>query len=133
MKKFASIIRQNCVRWILILGVLTGLFFSGGEGIQLLPFPIAEDCNSKNTASILEKNLKSYALSVHNSGNHFTLFKSKFQKHANQYPAAGHLTFVWSSVHTKLFLQSAGNREEVNLSHAAGFLTSQSGRAPPAV
>jgi len=42
MKKFASMSRQNCARWILIFGVLAGLFFSGGEGVQLLPFPIAE-------------------------------------------------------------------------------------------
>ena len=133
MKKFASMTRQNCARWIFIFGVLVGLFFSSGEGVQLLPFPITESNNSKNTSSTLEKNLKSYALSVHNSGNHSPSLKSKFQKQDNQYPVRGHLTFDWSGIHAKLFLQSARNHEEANLSLASVFLSSQSDRAPPAI
>jgi len=133
MRKFASMTRQNCARWIFIFGVLAGLLFSRGEGIQLLPFPIIEANNSKNTSSVLENNLKSYALSVPNSGNHSPLLKSKFQKHANQFLPGGHLTFDWSSVRAKLFLQPVHNREKPNLSPASVFLSSQSDRAPPTV
>ncbi len=133
MKKSAPMTRQNCARWILIFGVLAGLFFSNGEGIQLLPFPIAKDCDSKNTSSALEKNLKSYAFSVHNSGNHSPSLKSKIQKHTNQHSAGGHLSFDWSSIRAKLFLQPAHHREEANLSRTSVFLTSQSDRAPPTV
>ncbi len=114
-----------------MFGVLTGLFFSGGEGIRLLPFPIAEGNNSKNTASILEKNLKSYALSVHNSSNYSPLLKSKSQKHTNQYLPGGHLTFDWANIRGNLCLPPPVNREEANLSHASVFLSSQSDRAPP--
>lgn len=116
-----------------MFGVLTGLFFSGGEGIQLLPFPSAEDNNSKNTRSILEKNLKSYAFSIHNSGNPSPLLKSKFQKHTNQYLPAGHLIFDWSDVHANLGLQSGLYGQEANLLHSAIFLILQSDRAPPAM
>jgi len=133
MRIFPFKIRQNHTRWILIFGLLIGLFFSGGEGIQLLPFPVAEGSNSKNTSSILEKNLKSYVLSVHNSSNHSPLLKSKFQKNANQYLPGGHSTFDWSSIRAKLFLQQENNREKPNLSHASVFLSSQSDRAPPTV
>ncbi len=133
MRRFASMTRQNRIRWIFIFGVLAGLFFSGGEGIQLLPFPIAEDDNSKNITSILEKNLKSYALSVHNSSNYFPLPKSKSHKHTNQYLPGGYLTFAWSSIRANFCLQRASNREEANLSHASVFLSSQSNRAPPTV
>lgn len=133
MKKIAFITRLNCARWILILGVLAGLCFSSGEGVQLLPFPITESNNSENTSSNLEKNLKSYALSVHNSGNHSPSLKFKFQKQDNKYPVRGHLTFDWSSVRANLFLERARNRKEAYLSHAAVFLASKSDRAPPTV
>jgi hypothetical protein len=133
MRRFASMTRQNCTRWIFIFSVLAGLFFSGGEGIQLLPFPIAEDNNSKNTSSTLETNLKSYAFSVHNSANHSTLLKSKFQKHANQYLAGGYFLPDWSNVHANFCLQSAHNREETDFSHISLVLSSQSDRAPPTV
>ncbi len=125
--------RQNRVRWIFIFGVLAGLFFSGGEGIRLLPFPIAEGNNSKNTAFHSRKNLKSYAFSVHNSGNHSSLIKSTSQKDTNQYLLGGHLTFDWSNIRGNFCLQPARNREKANLSHASVFLSSQSDRAPPKV
>jgi hypothetical protein len=133
MKRFASMTRHNRVRWIFILGVLAGLFLSGGEGIRLLPFPIAEGNNSKNTASILKKNLKSYAFSVHNSSNYSPLLKSQSQKHTNQYLPGGHLIFNWSSIHANFCLQSAHDRREANLSHTSVFLSSPSDRGPPTV
>src|SRR3954469_10251283 len=85
MKRFSSAIRQNSARWVFIFGLLAGLFFSGGEGIQLFPFPFAGDNNSKITASNSEQNPKSYAFSVFSSRNYSTLLKSKFQKYTNQY------------------------------------------------
>ncbi|HXG84777.1 MAG TPA: hypothetical protein VNI84_12210 [Pyrinomonadaceae bacterium] len=99
----------------------------------MLPFPVAEGNNSKNTASVIEKNPKSYAFSVHNSGNPSTLLESKFQKHSNQYLPGKHPTFDWSNVRANLCLQSAQNREEANLSHALVFQNSQSDRAPPII
>ena len=133
MKRFPSMTRQNCLRWIFIFGVLSGLFFSSGEGIQLLPFPIGESTDSKNTTSALEKNLKSYALSVHNSSSHSALLKSKFQKHVNQYLPGGNLIFDWSNACANLGLQSRFHCQEANLSHSAIFLILQSDRAPPTV
>lgn len=131
MKRFASMTRHNTARWIFIFGVLAGLLFSGGEGIQLFPFQAAEADNSKNTFSVLEEDLKSYALSVHNSGNHSHLLKSKPQKQTNQYLSGGRSTFTRSSICPKLFLKPARNREDANPSHASVFLSSQSDRAPP--
>ena len=133
MKKFTSMSRHNRARWILMFGVLAGLLFSGGEGIHLLPFPITEDNNSKNTAPILEKNLKSYAFSVHNSGNSFPLLKSKFQKDTNQYLPDGHSIFDSSNVRAELSLQSARYREKANCSRFSVFFNSPSDRAPPTV
>ncbi len=133
MKKFASMTRNSRARWIFIFGVLAGLFLSGGEGVQLFPFPISESGYSENTASVLESNLKSYAYSVHNSGGHSTLLKSKLQKHVNQYLHGGHLTFDWSNSRANSCLQSALNRREANFSHTAVFPSSQSDRAPPVI
>ena len=131
MQRFASMTRRKYARWIFIFGVLTGLFFSGGEGIQLLPFAIAEVNNSKNTSLTLEAKLKSYALSVHNPGSYSPLHNSKFPKDANQFPLGGHLTFDWSSVRANFCLQPKYNREKAKLWHAYVFLSLQSDRAPP--
>ena len=133
MKKFPSIGRQNSTRWILIFGVMIGLFFSGGEGVQLFPFPISESVTSKNAASVLKKNLKSYAYSIHNSGSHSTLFKSKLQKQTNHYLPEENSTFNWSNFRANFCLQSAHDRREANLSHTSVFLSSPSDRGPPTV
>jgi len=133
MKKLVSMTRQNFTRGILIFGVLARLFFSGGEGVHLFPFPVSESDNSKNTASVLEKNLRSYAYSIPNSGSHSTLLKSELQKQTNHYLPGGHLIFDWSNVRANFCLQPAYNREEANLSHASVFLILQSDRAPPRV
>jgi hypothetical protein len=133
MKKFASLTGQEGGRWILIFSVLAGLFFSGGEGVHLLPFSIAEGNSSKNTHSVLERNLKSYALSVHNTGNHSPLFKSRFQRDINQHPASGYLIFDWSNNQANFCLRSTLNHQEASLFHSSVCLSSQPGRAPPAV
>ncbi len=125
--------RQNIARWIFIFGGLAGLFLSGGEGIRLLPFPNAEADDFINAVFILEKNLQSYALSVHNAGNYSPQLKSKSQKNTNQFLTGGHLTFDWSKSLATFCLQSASGREETNASNASGFIILQSDRAPPTV
>lgn len=133
MRIFPSRTWQNHTRRILIFGLLAGLFFSSGEGIQLFPFPINEGNNSKNASTIFENSQKSYAFSVHNSGGHLPTLQSKFQKQANQYLPVGHLTFGWSSLQANFCLPSAHNREEADFSHTSLVLSSQSDRAPPTV
>ena len=133
MRTFPSNAWQNYTRWILIFGLLAGLFVSSGEGVQLFPFPISEGNNSKNSSALNEKSQKSYAFSVHNSGGHLPTPQSKFQKQANQYLPVGHLTFGWSSLQANFCLKSAHNREEANFSRPAVFPNSQSDRAPPVI
>jgi hypothetical protein len=133
MRTIPSNAWQNHTRWILIFGLLAGLFFSSGEGVQLFPFPISEGNNAKNASTIFENSQKSYAFSVHNSGGHLPTLQSKFQKQANQYLPVGHLTFGWSSLQANFCLKSAHNREEANFSRPAVFPSSQSDRAPPVI
>ena len=133
MRTIPSNARQNHTRWILIFGLLAGLFFSSGEGVQLFPFPISEGNNAKNSSALNEKSQKSYAFSVHNSGGHLPTLQSKFQKQANQYLPVGHLTVGWSNFQANFCLPSAHNREEADFSPPAFVLSSQSDRAPPTV
>lgn len=125
--------RQNRARWILIFGVLAGLFFSSGEVVRALPFQISASDDSKNTASVLAGNLKSYVYSVHNSGCQSTLLKSKSQKQINQYLHGENLIFDWSNVRANFYLQPAFNRQAASFSRFAIFLILQSDRAPPIV
>jgi hypothetical protein len=133
MRTIPSNAWQNHTRWILIFGLLAGLFFSSGEGVQLFPFPIAEGDSSKNTASIDVNNQKFYAFSVHNSGVHLPTLQSKSQKQTNQYLHVGRLTVGWSNFKANFCLTSARQREEADFSRASLVLGSLSDRAPPAV
>ena len=133
MKRFSSMTRQNCARWVFIFGVLAGLFFSGGEGIQLFPFPPSEGKTSKISASLPEENSKSYAFSVFSSRNYSTLLKSKFQKHINQYLSGDYLTFERSDVRPNFCSQALQHRQEAALLRRFFVLSSQSKRAPPAI
>jgi hypothetical protein len=132
MKRFSSIKRQTCARWVLLFGILAGLFFSGGEGIQLFPFPVTELNHSKISASNLEENPKSYAFSVFSSRNYSTLLKSKFQKDANQYLSGELLTCAGLDLRANFCLSSARNHKETDLLRRSLDPDSQSDRAPPA-
>jgi hypothetical protein len=134
MKRFSSIEKQNCARWVFIFGVLAGLFFSGGEGIQLFPFPVSEVKNLKITASNSQQNPKSYAFSVFSSRNYSAQLKSKFQKDANQYLSGGGWKFDPSETFSANFcLSPFQNLKEANILHNSIVLSSQSDRAPPMV
>jgi hypothetical protein len=63
-------------RWLLLIGVLGGLFFSNGEGIQLFPFP---DSTEKNSLLFQAEINKNYSISAHNS----TFVQFKAQKDCN--------------------------------------------------
>ena len=121
-------LRQKCIRWIFIFSVLTGLFFSGGEGIRLIPFPTSEAFNSYN----IKKNSKSYALSIHNSSNSFLFLKSKYQKEINQFLSGGHLVINRLQIRPN-------NRWKLVSNHRKTFqpqslvLNFRSDRAPPTV
>lgn len=134
MRRFNSITRQNCIRWIFIYGVLTGLFFSGGEGVRLIPFPTAGDVYSTHSSSIenIEKNLKSYILSVHNAGSLISLLKSNFQKQTDQHLSGGH--FIFDSLNTKALMRHCKtNHRKSALFRLSPVSDFQSDRAPPIV
>jgi hypothetical protein len=133
MKRFASMRRQTSARWVFIFGVLAGLFFSGGEGIQLFPFPVAEAKTSKISASNLDEHSKSYAFSVFSSRNYSTLLKSKFQKDANQYLSGERFTPDRSETRADFCRKTARNRHEAGLLHISHVLSSPSKRAPPVI
>ncbi|HEY0457886.1 MAG TPA: hypothetical protein VGC97_01970 [Pyrinomonadaceae bacterium] len=134
MKIFTSIVRQNCARWLFIFGVLAGLFFSSGEGIQLLPFPVAEGANLKVNASVPEVNSKSYAFSVFSSRNYSALLKAKFQKDISQYLSGESLTFERSDARAKRRLPAAQIWRQSNLLPRGSLVpNSRSKRAPPVI
>lgn len=71
------------VRRILLLGVMVGLFFSSGEGIQLLPFSTPNsEIVKENSAKLELGTAKFYSYSVHNAGSHSFVAKNKAQKNS---------------------------------------------------
>jgi hypothetical protein len=131
MRAFHAKTQQHDTRWIILFGLLAGLFFSGGEGIQLMPFRIAKAGNSKNTSLLRGNNSKSYALSVHNSNKYSPLLKFKSHKDSKQHSASGHLTFNGLNASANYYLQSVCSRNEAEFLHIILLLDSQSERGPP--
>jgi hypothetical protein len=67
-------------RMILLISVMTGIFFSCGEGIQLLPFPVLTVNTEKYSNSVYQEKISPYSFSVHNVGGNFTFLKNKLSK-----------------------------------------------------
>jgi hypothetical protein len=73
-------------RWIVIIGVMIGLFFSSGEGIQLLPFSAAHsEIAKENSAKIELGTAKFYSYSVRNTGLYSFVGKNKVQKNSKDF------------------------------------------------
>src|SRR5215203_6642815 len=75
---------QYITRWFLLIGVMTGIFFSGGEGIRLLPFPAISDITEKKSVAQQDESYKPYSLSLHNSAGFAVVLKAKVQKNLKQ-------------------------------------------------
>lgn len=124
---------QIITRWFLIAGVLSGLFFSSGEGVQLLPFPSPLSAASeKNTFSFQNENCKSYSLSVHNSAAYSVVVKSKPQKNLKYLACAN---FFGNNLRPSKFFSAMvrRNNSEPAFFKPANLITSPSDRAPPAI
>jgi hypothetical protein len=133
MKTFTSMIRQTPARWLLLYGVLAGLFFSGGEGIQLLPFPPAKGKTSKIAARVAEESSKSYAFSVFSSRSSFGLLKAKFQKDSDQYLSGARFAPERLYARPKIVLPAVRNVQESKVLPDFRVSIPQSKRGPPVI
>lgn len=125
--------RLRFVRWVVLLGILTGLFFSGGEGIRLLPFPNSSEIEAKNSSRILTSNSGSFNFSTHHSGNYSHNTKSQIQKNLKRVlsgfkPNSDGLV---AAENFQFTLQK--NHRIVFFSYESFLLSSISGRAPPRI
>lgn len=80
---------QTFIRRFLIIGVITGLFFSSGEGIRLLPFPATFVGSEKNTDQKISDVFKSYSFSDYNYASHSRVIKLKDQKNFKFFDSDG--------------------------------------------
>lgn len=118
-------------RWFLLIGVLSGIFFSSGEGVQLMPFPASQSKNEKKSSFLEDEREKYYAFSVHNFTNSLSI-KSKVQKNIKDFdeskPDANEFRIEKLSVS-----QSERKYSRDACFYAVRFLNSPSNRAPPAL
>lgn len=122
---------RSITRWLLIAGVLTGLFFSSGEGIQLLPFPSVTAAIEKNNSRFHSGNSKSYSFSLHNSAAHKAIVKSKAQKNHKNFDCPEMFGHEFQTA--ELFYPAVGQTEfSATLFKTSGLTAFPSDRAPPA-
>lgn len=123
---------KSFTRLILIVGVMTGLFFSGGEGIQLLPFPTVAAQTEKEAAQIHSGKSKSYAFSVNNSNIHNGTVKSKSQKNLKYFDLADVVKNRRQTIDF-LYLSAKPNYYRAAFSVSTDIFISPSDRAPPVI
>ena len=80
MGRFVSKNRRQSIYWIILFSLMTGLLFSSGEGIRLLPFPVSTDGDNRFSQTFLSKNPGFYNPSTHHSGSSLLKLKTKNQK-----------------------------------------------------
>lgn len=120
-------------RWFVLIGVLSGIFFSSGEGLRLLPFPFTTENNQTRSSFENPKNLNSYNLSVHNFSRTLLELKSKLQKETKDSFIIGNSDYRWSIFAKNFQFQTNANFAENKSFYLSTFLISPSGRAPPAI
>lgn len=118
-------------RWILLIGVITGIFFSSGEGIQLLPFPISPDNSEKGSFFLQAERGKSYTLSIRNFAHSLSI-KSKIQKNVKDL-ACSDLCANEFDVNRFFSFALKQNHLEIGFFYAYRFFNLSSSRAPPIV
>lgn len=124
---------MSVTRWLLLVGVFSAMFFSNGEGIQLLPFSDLNEAEGTFSKSSTNK-LDSYVYSALSSSNQRNTLVAKHQKSLKN-PA---LNLGFSIHFSPEFLQSGISVQEQNFSEAAFFVSSivlsePSDRAPPVI
>lgn len=121
-------------RWVLLLGVMTGLCFSSGEGIQLLPFSAASGAGAENAAQIESGKAKFYSYSARNSAAQSVAVKSKEQPAAKFFDGAGISRFGVEFRAPKAFgTRRSQNYHQPKLFNRSPVTAKPSDRAPPVV
>lgn len=119
-------------RWFLITGIMTGLFFSSGEGIQLLPFPSTPLNVEKNASAQPDGTSKSYSFSVHNSGANPAKVSSKVHKNLKFLDFADVSGKILQTTEFRRLTVGHNNSEPLFF-NTPGLIASPSDRAPPAI
>lgn len=114
-----------------MIGVLTGIFFSGGEGLRLLPFGPSSQDQTLERQRIGPDDFRSYSASVRTQGSHSIPLKVRAQKDLTYFTGAVSVAFQRRAATSTLV--SRRQFREIELSYSSNFLISPSGRAPPRV
>lgn len=123
---------QYAARLLMLIGVLTGILFSSGEGVQLLPFPVSPEKSEKNSYPVQNGNYKSYSLSTYNSSAHSVLLKIKSKKDIKA-PFCGAIYRTECDHKESVQFVPAQGYKERAVFNTPGYLISPSDRAPPAI
>ncbi|MCD9185201.1 MAG: hypothetical protein LUM44_02120 [Pyrinomonadaceae bacterium] len=123
---------KSFTRWVFVIGVMTGLFFSGGEGIQLFPFSANFTEVERNADLLQTGKSKSYAFSVYNSNAHSGITKSKNQKNTKYFDCADVAENRWQTIKFN-YSPVQQNYHRAAFSTSSDIFISPSDRAPPAV
>lgn len=115
-------------RWLILAGVMVGLFFSSGEGLQLLPF-VDYDEGAYHGQGIDRNDVRSYAAANRNQSGQSTPLKFRAQKDLKHFTGASPLSVEARPVAAVVY--TARQHREDQLSYSSNFLISPSGRAPP--
>ena len=131
MRKESLKTLRHLTRWIILCGVLTGIFFSSGEGLQLMPFPDSPVGAGKSASRMRDEREKFYSFSVHSFPLSLSL-KSKVQKGSDHFVCSNACASEFE-IAGFLISQPAASPFERPFFYASPSFLIPSGRAPPAI
>lgn len=133
MRRKFLIYFQPGIHWFLLISVLTGIFFSGGEGLQLFPFPVSVENKRLNTNYNQEFCNKSYAESTHNFTNHSFSNKTNLQKNLKNEIVLG--SSATNCLLLKRFLAAFAKANQIRTQffYSSNYYVSTPSRAPPKI
>jgi hypothetical protein len=119
-------------RWVFLLAVLSGIFFSNGEGVRLLPFPDSSPDGEKIPVFFQTQPAKSYIFSVHKFGSFSLSHKNKVQKNfKTDFICCSLLSDADISDEAFLDFSAEKIRDKRKVFYDSAFLISTQNRAPP--
>ena len=117
------------LRLTVVACLLTGMFFSGGEGIRLLPF---SDAPNSSATEAIGKKKQGYVFSVHGTSGRLNKASAEFQKNLKGgLLVSGYPNLLRQETFQPYFLQSKNRfKNALNFSSSC-VLAIPSDRAPP--
>lgn len=133
MRRKFLIYFQPGIHWFLLISVLTGIFFSSGEGLQLFPFSVAVENTNQDPNYNQKFCNKSYTESTHNFTNQSFSTNTNLQKNIKNEIVLGSSATNCLLLNRFLATFAKATQIRTQFFYSSNYYVSTPSRAPPKI